>query len=409
MTDIVLHSARSLHGRLQRGRGCAARGAAGTPGTGELVYDCVSRDPRWDALDDRGLYYARLICDLELGSGPVVAHLFDPADHADPDEDRTNLALDVLARLVPMGRTEAAEPLRRYAREGWNWYAALAQLVELDDPALAEGLDEVAATRCDDDELAWLCGVDGAVTRKWAQRHPRIAAARRPDLRPHEPRAALAGRTDDDLAALARGHGEAVTAAILELGRRRSPVVLDLAEELLPGGAYDGPLCRAVRDLGAVALPRAREWAAGRGSQHDAGIDVLAAHGTERDATPLLAALETALAVEDWDGTAMPAAGLGRLRSRPAIPLLLHAWEQSASSQLRVTLLGAVAGVDRHVAEPYLVEALWDCEDGARRIAAASVPLGSETRTRLRRLRQEAAEEPCVRSAATARLLNDPR
>jgi hypothetical protein len=408
VTEIVLHSADSLHGRLQRGRGCAARRAAGSPGTGELVYDCVRNDPRWDALEERALYYARLICDLELGLGPVIGHLFDPVDHTDTDEDRTNLALDVLARLVRMGRLEAAAPLRRYAREGGNWYAALGELVELDDPMLAEGLGEVAAARCDDHELAWLCGVDGVVTRRWAERHPRIAAARRPDVRPHEPRAALAERTDEDLAALARGEGDGVTAAILELGRRRSPVVLDLAEELLPGGAHDGPLCRAVRDLGADALPRARAWAAGQYSYHDVAIDVLAAHGTGLDAPPLLEALETALAEEDWDLAAVPADGLGRLGSRAAIPLLLHAWEQSASSQLRVHVLGALSGIDRHVAEPYLIEALWDCEDGARRIAAGAVPLEGEARDRLRRLRREAAEDPCVRSAAAARLVSDP-
>jgi hypothetical protein len=407
VTEIVLHPAESLHGRLQRGRGCAARRAAGTPGTGELVYDCVFHDPRWDTLEDRGLYYARLICDLELGVGPLAGHLFDPVDHTDTDEDRTNLAVDVLAHLVRLGRLEAAPLLRRYAREGLNWYAALAELVELDDPTLAEGLDEVAAARCDDQELAWLCGVDGAVTRKWAERHPRIAAARRPDIRAHEPRAALADRTDDDLAALARGHGDDVTAAILELGRRRSPVVLDLAEELLPGGAHDGPLCRAVRDLGAGALPRAREWAAGQPSYHDVGIDVLAAHGTDLDA-PLQDALEASLAGEDWDLAAVPADGLGRLRSRPAIPLLLHAWEQSASSQLRVNVLGALTAIDRHVAEPYLVEALWDCEDGARRIAAGAVPLEGEACDRLRRLMHEAAEDPQVRSTAAGRMVSGP-
>lgn len=408
MEDIVLYPAESLHGRLQRGRGCAARRAAGTPGTGELVYDCVSHDPRWDALEARGLYYARLVCDLELGIGPLAAHLFDPADHADADEDRTNLAIDVLARLVRLGRREAAGPLRRYAREGWNWYAALGQLVELDDPALAEGLEEVAAARCDDRELAWLCGVDGAVTRSWAERHPRIAAARRPEARPYEPRPALDGRTDDDLAAVARRHGGDATAAILELGRRRSPVVLDLAEELLPGGDYDGPLCRAVRDLGAGALLRARAWAVESCSYQDVGIDVLSAHGTERDTPLLLDAFDTALAEEDWDLAAVPADGLGRLRTRAAIPLLLHAWEESACSHLRVNVLGALTAIDRHVAEPYLLEGLWDCEDGARRIAAGAVPAEGEARTRLRRLRQEAGEEPSVRSTAAGRLLNDP-
>ena len=58
-------------------------------------------------------------------------------------------------------------------------------------------------------------------------------------------------------------------------------------------------------------------------SYQDVGIDVLAAHGTGRDAPLLLDALGTALAEEDWDLAAVPADGLGRLRSRAAIPLLL--------------------------------------------------------------------------------------
>jgi hypothetical protein len=406
---IVLHSAESLHGRLQRGRGCAARRAAGTPGTSELVYDCVRRDPRWDALEARGLYYARLLIDLELGLAPITGHLFDPQDHADTDEDRTNLAIDVLACLVRLGRHEAAPPLRRYTYEGWNWYTALQRFVEIDDPALAEGLDEVAAARCDDGELAWLCGANGAVTRLWAERHSRIAAARRSEARPHEPRPRFAQRADADLAAVARAHGDGATAAILELGRRRSPLVLDLAEELLPAGDYDGPLCRAVRDLGSGALARARTWATEQRSYQDVGIDVLAAHGTGPDTPLLLEALGTALGEEDWDLAAVPADGLGRLRSRAAIPLLMHGWEQTACSQLRTNLLGALAGIDPHVAEPYLLEGLWDCEDGVRRIAAGTVPLEGEARTRLRRLRFEAAEEPHVRSTAAGRLVSGPR
>jgi hypothetical protein len=405
---IVIHPAESLHGRLQRGRGCAARRAAGTAGARELIYDCVSRDPRWDALEARGLYYARLILDLELDVAPIIEHIFDPVDRLDTEPDRTNLALDVLAHLVRLGRREAAVPLRRYAAEGENWYTALQALVELDDPVLADGLDEVAAARCDDRALAWLCGVDGAVTRMWARRQPRIAAARRPETRPHEPRVSLTGRSDADLAALVRAHGAGVTAAILELGRRRSPLVLDLAEELLPGGSYDGPLCRAVRDLGAGALSRARIWTAEDRSYRDVGLDVLAAHGTQADAPPLLESLETALGEGDWDLAAVPADGLGRLRSRAAIPLLMWGWQESASSQLRANLLGALTGIDAHVAEPYLVEALWDCEVGTRRIAARSVPLDGATRARLRRLRYEDAEDADVRSAAAGRLSGLP-
>lgn len=407
--DIVIHPAGTLHGRLQRGRGCAARTAAAVPGSGDLVYDCVRRDPRWDALESRGLYYARLIRDLELDVDPITAHLFDPADRSDTDEDRTDLAIDVLARLVRLGRREAGPPLRRYAVEGGNWYTALQALVELDDPLLAEGLEEVAVTRCDDTQLAWLCGVDGAVTRMWARRRPRIAAARRPGLRAPERRPALTRRSDADLAALARGRSKDATAAILELGRRRSPLVLDLVEELLPRGGHDGPLCRAVRDLGPLAVARARVWTAEQRSYHDVGVDVLAAHGTAADVPVLLDALEVSLREEDWDLAAVSADGLGRLGARESIPLLLYGWEESACSHLRVNLLGALAAIDPHVAEPFLVEGLWDCEEGVRRTAAAAVPLHGETRTRLRRLRHETAEDAGVRAAASGRLARPSR
>lgn len=405
MEHIVLHSAESLHGRLQRGRGCAARRAAVAPGVGELVYDCVCHDPRWEALEARGLYYARLVVDLELATGPIAGHLFDPVDHLYDDDGRTDLAIDVLAHLVLLGRRDAAAPLRRYAAEGRNWYAALQALVDLDDPDLADGLGGIAATRCDDGDLAWLCGAGGAVTRAWARDHPSIAAARRPEPRPKNPRPPLAARSDADLAALAVGGGDRVTAAILELGRRRSPRVLGLVEELMPRGGHDGPLCWALRDLGDGALARARIWTAERRSYFDVGIDVLAAHGTGDDVPMLLGALDVALDAEDWDLAAVPAGGLGRLQARDAIPALLYGWEESASSQLRVALLGALAGVDPNVAEPYLLEALWDCEDGARRIAARAIPLNAETRTRLRRLRHEAGEDPDVRAAASRRLV----
>ncbi len=409
MEHIVLHSAESLHGRLQRGRGCAARRAAVATCARELVYDCVCHDPRWDALEARGLYYARLVVDLEMETGPIIDHLFDPVDRLCDDDDRTNLAIDVLARLVRLGRRDAAAPLRRYAAEGANWYAALQALVELDDPELAEGLGAIAAAHCDDGEPGRLYGADGAVTRAWALGDPRIAAARRPESRPSNPRPPLAARSDADLAAIALRDAGRATAAILELGRRRSPLVLDLVEELMPLGRHEGPLCRALRDLGDRALDRARVWTAEGRSYFDVGIDVLAAHGTADDVPTLLGALDLALGEEDWDLAAVPAEGLGRLRARDAIPLLMYAWAESASSQLRVALLGALRDIDPCVAEPYLVEALWDCEDGARRIAAGAVPLGTETRTRLRRLRQEAGENAGVRAAASRRLVTGPR
>ena len=99
----------------------------------------------------------------------------------------------------------------------------------------------------------------------------------------------------------------------------------------------------------------------------------------------------------------MPGVGLPAFMSSKRAFWISHGAETTMETAKWPTWL------DRHVAEPYLIEALWDCEDGVRRIAAGAVPLEGEARTRLRRLRQEAAEDPCVRSTAAERLVNGPR
>ncbi|MGH3390942.1 MAG: hypothetical protein ACRDOO_18910, partial [Actinomadura sp.] len=290
----MLKPANTLHGQLQRGLGRAARRAAGRPGSGEFVYDCVRRDPRWDhQVEARSLFYARLVIDLELSVGPIADHLADPTDPIDDDPWRATLAIDVLADLLRLSRREAAVPLRRYAEEGTHWYEALHALTEFGDPTLAAGLDEIAVARCDDDDLHWLViEPDNAVIRDWAERQPRIALAvaerQTSDSRLGSPgprRPDSSGRTDAELLDQARRSGDSAVAAILELGRRRNPALLDLAEELLleRAGRSRGAVCRAIRDLGALALPRARVWTARPSDCFDVGIDVLARYGTAQD------------------------------------------------------------------------------------------------------------------------------
>jgi hypothetical protein len=415
MDKVVLKPANTLHGQLQRGLGRAARRAAGRPGSAEFVYDCIRRDPRWDhQVESRSLFYARLIVDLELPVGPIAEHLADPTDPIDDDPWRATLAIDVLADLLRLSRREAAAPLRRYADEGTHWYDALHALTEIGDPTLAAGLDEIAVARCDDDDLHWLViEPDNAVIRDWAERQPRIAlavaerhagdgrlgshGARRPDS---------SGRSDAELLDQARRSGDSAVAAILELGRRRNPGLLDLAEELLPAraGRSHGAVCRAIRDLGALALPRARIWTARPSCCFDVGIDVLSRYGTAQDVPALLDDLETALAERNWGAAASPAEGLGRLRSGAAVPLFDTAWTESEYSYLRPRLLTALARTAPHSVESYATEGLWDCEEDVRRIAVELAPPSEQNRLRIRRLRGCAAEEPEVRSAAAARL-----
>ena len=418
-----MHSAGTLHGQLQRGLGRAARRAADTPGAGEYVYDCIRRDPRFDPhCETRGLYYARLMVDLELPTGPVAEHLFDPADsgRGDGDEWRVQLALDVLTELVRLSRREAAGPLRRYAEEGDHWFDALDALAGLRDPALAAGMDALVAARCDDAELACLISdPDNPVFESWASRRPRIAAAlararARENGRPRWPAARRAGdrgdrsaRSEAELLDMARRRDDGAVAAIFELGRRRAPGLLDLAEEILPQrpNRWGGAVCRALRQYGPEAVPRARHWATKRGGCADIGLSILARYGTHQDIPLLMNELREALERRDWRSAAGPIEGLGRLRAGEAVPLLKTAWTESTYSFLRPRVLTALTRTAPHTAESYTIEGLWDCEEGVRQVAAQTAPLTPETRIRLQRLHHDDAEEPGVRAAAASRLM----
>src|SRR5258708_13564080 len=142
--EVMIQQGNTLHGQLQRGLGRGARRAAQVRGSGELVYDCVRQDPRWDRqVESRGLYYARLIVDLELSCGPLAEHLFDPDDLIDSDEWRTSLTIDVLAHLVRLTRPEAAQPLPPYAMDRANWCEALDAPAPIGDVPLTAGPHQV--------------------------------------------------------------------------------------------------------------------------------------------------------------------------------------------------------------------------------------------------------------------------
>ncbi len=383
-------------------------------GPGEYVYACVRRDPRWDRqCESRRLYYARLMVDLELQAGPVGEHLFDPSDHTDPDDWRVDLALGVLADLVRLSRREAAVPLRRYAEEGAQWFDAVVELIDLADPSLTAGLDELVAARCDDADLALLIpGGHNPVIEAWAARQPRVAAAlarqREAGRAARRAMVAAPGRdaqSEDELLELARRRGDGAIAAIFELGRRRTraarPRRGTAAAAAEPGRRRGAP---ALRDYGPETLPRARAWAAERGGCADMGLRILARYGTRQDIPLLMDELRGAVARREW------AAPPGRSRTGAttcgeAVPLLKTAWTESTYAYLRPRILTALTRTAPHTAESYTVEGLWDCEEGVRAEAARSAPLTRETGLRLRRLHQDGAEEPDVRAAAGARLM----
>jgi len=363
-------------------------------------------------VESRSLYYARLILDLELSSAPLADHLFDPQDLLDGDDEaRTSLAIDVLSDLVRLSRREAAGPLRRYAMDGENWYEALDALVALGDPGLAEGLGEIAVARCDDDDLHWLVAdPENPVVLDWSVRHPRIAEAirRRTVERHRRKEPEQPAGPDSELVARAWSGEPDSIPAILELGRRRHAALLDLAESIMHGEC--GPdrqrsaVCRAIRDLGPLALPRARVWVRREPGCAELGIGILARFGTPQDIPALLADLERAAVQAEWRAAAGPIEGLGRLRAGEAVPVLKTIWPETAYAYLRPRLLTALLRTAPHTAEAYAVEGLWDCEDDVRQIAAGASPLTEDTRLRLQRLRADTAEDPTVWTAAGTRL-----
>ncbi|MER7753996.1 hypothetical protein [Kitasatospora sp. NPDC097643] len=118
--------ANTLPGLLQRGRGLGARMAAEDPASAaELVYGCIRWEWRWDRqVDDRALYLARLVRDLELPLGPVVELLAG-------DEGACDRATRVLELLALGGSGEAREALRAYVRDGGERRAEVLESVAL--------------------------------------------------------------------------------------------------------------------------------------------------------------------------------------------------------------------------------------------------------------------------------------
>ncbi|MFF4379018.1 hypothetical protein [Kitasatospora sp. NPDC001547] len=91
--------ANTLPGLLQRGRGLGARMAAEDPAAAaDLVYGCLRWEWRWDSrTDDRCLYLARLLRDLELPLGPVEELLAGDEE----TRDRAAGVLELLASGAP--------------------------------------------------------------------------------------------------------------------------------------------------------------------------------------------------------------------------------------------------------------------------------------------------------------------
>ncbi|PYC88093.1 hypothetical protein C7C46_01645 [Streptomyces tateyamensis] len=388
----------TLEGLLQRGRGLGALSAQGDPTADRLVYDCVRRDCRWDSqVDDRHLYLARLIRDLELSPAPVISLLAG-------DEDDCERATGVLELLARSGSVEARQVLRSYIREGEHWVDVLESVAGCWPVEWWDDLADAARSRLTGDEpLLWRC-------EPWVrwQLRPRNAApsGKRPVA---DAEAGLSGRELLDVLADPGAADSARAGALWALAERPAEsALIPLVPSLVTAdGRRPLPvLSRAVRRLGALAVPAAREWATdARPWLSWAGKMVLAEHGETRDLPVLIGELVAHWKARDWCGPERLAAGLARFgpQAAEAAPLLRRLWLRTPHSYERPAYLKALAAIDPAGLEHAYVESLWDCESDARLLGIASAPDVPLVRERLVQLRDDPMEEPEVRSAAGAR------
>jgi hypothetical protein len=188
-----------------------------------------------------------------------------------------------------------------------------------------------------------------------------------------------------------------------ELARRTGePELVDVLDTMDATG-LGGAIARAIAPLGATAVPAARRWAKTDGPLRGPAISTLAAHGDGADVPVLLAEV---VRLDDTPGRLCGydelVTGLARLGG-PVAAILRRLWLTPHSYE-RASYLRAYRIADPAVAESLLVEGLWDCEEGVRRVAAEHVVLSAEARERLRCLRDDPMEDADVRGVAAARL-----
>ncbi|MGI5243605.1 hypothetical protein [Dactylosporangium sp. CA-139066] len=354
---------RTRAGALQRGLGRGAVRARQDPAAPELVYACIRRDHRWLPLDDRGVYLARLVRDLDLPTGPIVSRLYTATD----ETGEFSHVLRVAEALGRAGSDGIIESLRRYVHIGPYWRETLGALAAAWPANWWDDLLPVAADRLASGERPRHLP-PGAPWTGWAERDERI-------------RAALAAGPEE-----VRGLGELLEEAD---GRREA------AYECLAGPA-------------AEALPAARRVAADPGSgPYWESLCVLAEHGDESDGPALLAGLEWLdRRPDDMCGYDRIVDGLARVggdAAHQALPKIRSLWF-SPHSYERAAYLRARLNLEPAACAGALTEGLWDCEAGVRLLAVRHVPLDAKLERRVEYLRDDPIETAEVRLAAAERL-----
>jgi hypothetical protein len=406
--------AKTLHGALQRGCGTAGAWVASHGIAPELVLDCVHRDYRWDGVDERTVYLARLVLDVELSIDPIVEQVWRAGRNAGYDGNRFGQGVDVLAALARSHVAAAIDALRQYVREGERWLDVLQTVADIWPSEWWDDLSPIVAGR------AVEASPEEIFTRrepwlKWAGRDRRIDALlqrpqpsfawRCPSL-PHRgaPVTALL-----DLLADPDAPPESLDAVLHEFARHRDPEprLLDITDQLAarPDVIRIG-LFHALEKLGPQTARHARQWA--RSPSHPLwwrAVVTLTEHGEPADVPALLIALDRLDNDKDgWCGYDALARGFARLGVTEVAPRFRSLWRHSPHSYERTSYVEALLTLDPDATRQRLPEALSDCEGDVRLLAAQHAPLTGEVRQQLSRLRHSPIENNNVREAAAIRL-----
>lgn len=373
----------TVAGQLQRGLGRGAR-AVRDP---ELVSAGLRHSYAWDwQVDARAVYLARLVRDLAMPVAPIVARLH--AAEPELGDTEFTVTLGVLGCLGKAGVEGVVDGVRDYIVRGPGWQEVLEEVAGEWPPERWDDL--LPAVR---DRVTIDFGLFGEPWQRWGMVVPlpaRVPASRAPS---------------GELLAVLRdpGRRQGHRVALREFARRPAePELLAIAPTL--DSALGGSIGRALLPLGVIAVPAARSWAADDGPLRDAAVRVLAAHGDESDLPVLLAEIAALDARPDHlCGYDELVTGLARIGCS-GLPDILHRLWPTPHSYERTDYLRARLVADRPGAEEWLVEGLWDCEEGVRELAVEHVARTPEVRDRLTYLRDDPMEEPGVRGAAAARL-----
>jgi hypothetical protein len=376
LADDAWAEPHSLLGLLQRGRGLGLRRALGEAEGAELVCRCLEEDARWDSqLEERGVYFARLLTGLRIGPDDL------DLDLSSPDLSDT-VAFDTLLELARQGSASAGAHLLEHLRRVPDGPGVTGLIGALWSMGAAAPLAtrEVVLEALDDATLAEIVRPDeDGPWAAWAD-DPRVAralvieAGAQAPGPPHRP----------DLSALDRGallhaafqaeSSRRRSAAFAELAHRGDRVLLDLAErpELRNRYGYVPSLASALVDLGTAALPRARSWLADEDTalQH-LGQQVVAACGGRDDAAVLLRLFDGAVDSSDWLGTEPLADALLRVEYVPAVSSVVRAWSLTQHSHARAAYLKVLVGLGAPEASQLIDEAYDDCESEVRVLAVA--------------------------------------